>query len=62
MTVPLLYAKIVHSDNRIWGPRVANTWDIEVTFLQWLKIGFSVGVITMFLAMLAVIFIPFFSY
>ena len=35
--------------------------NIKVLFLEWLKIGFIVGVISMLLAMLAVVFIPYFS-
>jgi len=35
--------------------------NLKVNFMQWLRIGFIVGVLTMFLAMLLVVFIPFFS-
>ncbi|MDP8266598.1 MAG: SLC13 family permease [Candidatus Aceula meridiana] len=34
---------------------------LKVSFWQWFKIGFVVGVITMFVAMLAVVFMPYFS-
>ncbi len=35
--------------------------NLKVNFFQWLRIGFIVGVLTMFLAMLLVVFVPFFS-
>ncbi|MDD3374402.1 MAG: SLC13 family permease [Candidatus Omnitrophica bacterium] len=35
--------------------------NLKVDFMQWLRVGFIVGVLTMFLAMLSVVFIPFFS-
>jgi len=35
--------------------------NLKVSFRQWFKIGFVVGVITMLVAMLAVVFMPYFS-